>query len=258
MKTYKLFTLKKYPENFNKKDTLSNIIIFILPFFIKKFSYLINWLWFTNIYYFVHAIGLKASPEILTWPWIFVLFLGQDFMFYWFHRTSHHVRWFWASHITHHSSKYLNLSTALRHNILSPLIGLWIFWLPISFLGFSLAQLELTVFLNITYQFFVHTPCVKNMPNWVNAIFCTPSHHRVHHGTNEKYLNKNFGSVLIIWDRFFGTFQKEEERPIYGVLKPVNFKNIYHANFDEYLNLIKDLFRKKSLKSFINTFIKIN
>lgn len=247
---------KKYPHRFDRKDTFANIIIFILPIFVKKFSYLANWLWFINIYHFTREIGPKLSPEVLSWPWILVLLIGQDFMYYWFHRTSHHIRWFWASHITHHSSKYLNLSTALRHNIFSPLIGLWIFWLPLSFFGFSLAQIEMAVFLNITYQFFIHTQFVANMPSWINTIFNTPSHHRVHHGTNEKYLNKNFGSVLIIWDRFFGTFQPEKERPLFGTLKPVNFKNIYHANFDEFVSLVKDLHNKK-LKSFTTTLINI-
>lgn len=248
---------KKYPKRFDRKDTLSNIVIFLLPIFCKKFAYLANWFWFIDQYQFIQKIGLKLSPNLLTWPWMLVLFLTQDFMYYWFHRISHRIRWFWASHVTHHSSKYLNLSTALRHNIFSPLIGIWIFWLPLAFLGFSLQQIEMAIFLNITYQFFIHTQFIKKIHPIIDYCFNTPAHHRVHHGINEIYLNKNFGSVLIIWDRLFGTFQKETENSIFGILKPINYKNVFHANFDEYKYLFHELRMQTTFRKTITTLIDI-
>lgn len=240
-----VFLQKKYPNWYNLKDSISNVTIFIIPIFTKKMMYLTNWMWFKDQYYFFYHIGLRLPSANLTWFWIFVAFIVQDFMFYWFHRVSHNSRWFWASHVTHHGSEYLNLSTGIRHNIFSPIIGINLFWLPLSLIGFNIQQIEMTAFLNITYQFFIHSRFTRKIPIY-DYFFNTPSHHRVHHGKDPKFFNKNLGSVLIIWDRMFGTFMPEEPNIEFGLSKKTKYSNIFHTNFDEYIALWKDLVKAKS------------
>ncbi len=172
-------------------------------------------------------------------------FIAYDFCYYWYHRLSHEINGLWASHVVHHQSEEYNLTTALRQT--SGGIINFLFYLPLAVLGFEPIVLLAVGSLNLVYQFWVHTQHIDKMPQWFEAIFVTPSHHRVHHGQNLIYLDKNHGGVFIIWDRLFGTFQLElkSEPVFYGVTTPLASWNPIWANLSVYSGLIKDTMRTK-------------
>ncbi|GAJ70502.1 sterol desaturase family protein [Vibrio sp. JCM 18904] len=172
-----------------------------------------------------------------------LLVVLQDFFYYWFHRASHRIRWMWAAHVVHHSSERMNFSTAFRQSLMYPLAGgMWIFWLPLVIIGFEPKWVVFVVLFNLGLQFFVHTQSIRSLGplEWV---FNTPSHHRVHHGVNRQYIDKNYAGVLIIWDRMFGTFEPEVETVRYGVSKPVNSFNPIRVTFAEWKDMFYDVTR---------------
>ncbi len=182
----------------------------------------------------------------ITW-WSFILCLiWIDFWRYWAHRIAHENRFWWATHVTHHSSEKYNWSVSFR-------LG-WtqhikiIFFIPVALMGFHPVVFFVCHQIEVLYQFWIHTEYIRKLPRPIEYIFTTPSHHRVHHARNEKYLDKNYGSTLIIWDRMFGTFQPEEERPDYGITNPVNSYNPIRLNFHEWADIVKDVRASKSLK----------
>jgi sterol desaturase/sphingolipid hydroxylase (fatty acid hydroxylase superfamily) len=148
------------------------------------------------------------------WVWV-LLFFADDFSYYWFHRISHESRGFWASHVVHHSSQHYNLSTALRQTWVP--MTYFPFWLWMPAVGFEPWMVLLAQAWSLIYQFWIHTEKIRKLPRWFEAIFNTPSHHRVHHGVNDQYLDRNYGGILIIWDRLFGTYEPEGERVRYGL-----------------------------------------
>ncbi|MCW4439529.1 sterol desaturase family protein [Vibrio splendidus] len=169
-----------------------------------------------------------------------VLMVLQDFFYYWFHRASHRVRWMWAAHVAHHSSEQMNFSTAFRQSLMYPFAGMWLFWVPLVIIGFDPKWVIFVVLLNLGLQFFVHTQWIRSLGP-LEYIFNTPSHHRVHHGKNPQYIDKNYAGVLIIWDKLFGTFEPEVETVRYGVTKPVNSFNPITVTFQEWKAIFKDL-----------------
>ncbi|MBN8653492.1 MAG: sterol desaturase family protein [Cytophagales bacterium] len=196
----------------------------------------------------VFAIGvyelLYNNFALFTWEnknWIYwlVLFLLVDLAYYWAHRMSHEINLFWGGHVVHHQSEEYNLSVALRQSSFQ-VIWTFGFSLPIALLGFDTLHFALISALNTLYQFWIHTETINKM-GWFEYIFNTPSHHRVHHGRNPKYIDKNHAGSLIIWDKMFGTFQAEEERPTYGITKPLNSLNPVWANFSHYAEMSKEL-----------------
>ena len=170
-----------------------------------------------------------------------LLMVAQDFCYYWFHRASHRIRWMWAAHVAHHSSETMNFSTAFRQSLMYPLAGMWVFWVPLVVLGFDPNWVVFVVLLNLGLQFFVHTQAVKSLGP-LEYIFNTPSHHRVHHGRNPQYIDKNYAGVLIIWDKMFGTYVKEEETVEYGITKPVNSFNPLIITFSEWQEMFSEAF----------------
>ncbi|QDZ89962.1 sterol desaturase family protein [Shewanella decolorationis] len=169
-----------------------------------------------------------------------LLMIAQDFCYYWFHRASHRVRWMWAAHVVHHSSENMNFSTAFRQSLMYPFAGMWVFWLPLVILGFDPNWVVFVVLLNLGLQFFVHTQAVKKLGP-LEWLFNTPSHHRVHHGRNPQYIDKNYAGILIIWDKLFGTFVPEEETVIYGITKPVNSFNPLKVTFSEWRDMFSEV-----------------
>src|SRR5215218_5531191 len=161
---------------------------------------------------------LRLDPDD-WWVWI-VLFLADDLAYYWFHRISHVSRVFWASHVVHHSSQHFNLSTALRQTWV-PMTYLP-FWLPLLLVGFPPWMVLLAQSWSLIYQFGLHTERIGKLPRPLEAVLNTPSHHRVHHGANDLYLDRNYAGILIVWDRMFGTFQGEEEPVRYGLTKNID------------------------------------
>ncbi|MBX2957964.1 MAG: sterol desaturase family protein [Cyclobacteriaceae bacterium] len=176
-----------------------------------------------------------------TWFYWLMLFLLADLAYYWAHRMSHEINLFWGGHVVHHQSEEYNLSVALRQSSLQ-VVWTFAFSLPLAFIGFRTLDFALMSAFITLYQFWIHTEAINKM-GWFEYIFNTPSHHRVHHGRNPKYIDKNHAGTLIIWDKMFGTFQEEEERPTYGITKPINSWNPVWANVSHYADMANDLKR---------------
>lgn len=179
-----------------------------------------------------------------SWPIILLALLAQDFVYYWKHRIAHKVRWFWSAHVVHHSSEHYNLTTALRQPWNNHFTGHVLLSVPLVILGFHPLLIGFVASLNLLYQFWIHTEAIDKMPKWFEAVFNTPSHHRVHHGTNPQYLDMNFAGILIVWDKFFGTFMAEQDdvEIKYGVVKPIDTFNPFKIAFSEWVAIFKDAF----------------
>lgn len=191
-------------------------------------------------YVFLHDhLALFQLP--VNWIYWVSLFLLADLAYYWAHRMSHEINLFWGGHVVHHQSEEYNLSVALRQSSFQ-VVWTFAFSLPLAIIGFDPLHFVLVSAYITLYQFWIHTELINKM-GWFEYIFNTPSHHRVHHGRNPKYIDKNHAGTLIIWDKMFGTFQKEEERPTYGITKPVNSWNAVWANFSHYADMTRDLKR---------------
>jgi len=173
-----------------------------------------------------------------TWYWLVILFLGVDLAYYWAHRISHEVNILWVGHVVHHQSEEYNLSVALRQGALQKIFTSF-FYLPLAFIGFSTEYFLLLAAFNTLYQFWIHTEAIKRLGP-LEWIMNTPSHHRVHHGRNPKYIDRNHAGVFIIWDKLFGTFQKEEEHPVYGITTPTQCWDPVTAHVRPFRNLQRD------------------
>ncbi len=246
-------TTKKGIKTYQGKDAFSSIAMGLGNMFI---GFLSKVLVLGALFYVYENFRIFTIP--VTW-WSFVLLLfADDLSYYWFHRISHENRFFWASHVVHHSSQRYNLSTALRQTWTGSFFS-FIFWLWLPLLGFHPAMILFMMAISLLYQFWIHTEAIDKMPRWFEAVFNTPSHHRVHHGSNPLYLDKNHAGILIIWDKLFGTFQPElkEEKVTYGLVSNINTYNPFKIAFFEWEAMFKDVFTgKKSLKERLNYFIQ--
>lgn len=176
-------------------------------------------------------------------PAFLLVFLLDDLAYYWFHRTAHRVRWFWASHVIHHSSQHYNLTTALRQTWTGFFSLSFIFRMPLFLIGFPVEMVFFAAGLNLVYQFWIHTEQVDRMPRWFEAVMNTPSHHRVHHAVNPRYLDRNYAGVFIVWDKLFGTFEPEraDDRPRYGIVKALPTLNPFWAAIHEWVGIARDV-----------------
>ena len=199
----------------------------------------------------VFGLATLAWPHRLTdlgegplgWA---VAMIGWDFAYYWHHRFEHEIRLFWACHVNHHSSRYYNLSTALRQPW-TPVLGI-VLYPPLALVGVKPWMILASGGFNLIYQFWVHTEAIAKLPRALEFIFNTPSHHRVHHGKNPQYLDKNYGGILILWDRLFRSFEEEKERVVYGLTKDIETYNPLRIAFHEYAAIGRDLRRARSLR----------
>jgi sterol desaturase/sphingolipid hydroxylase (fatty acid hydroxylase superfamily) len=186
----------------------------------------------------------EATPLRISshdwWAWV-VLFLADDFVYYLYHRTHHEIRILWASHVVHHSSERYNLSTALRQTW-TPFTALP-FWLPLAAIGIPPWMILVEQSISLIYQFFLHTERINKLPRPIEFVMNTPSHHRVHHGSNAQYLDRNYGGILIIWDRLFRSFEPEGERVTYGLTKNLATYNPARVAFHEYAVIFSDVAR---------------
>jgi sterol desaturase/sphingolipid hydroxylase (fatty acid hydroxylase superfamily) len=189
---------------------------------------------------------LRASTGWAGWV---VAFVAYDFVYYWQHRADHRVRILWASHVNHHSSRRYNLSTALRQSWTS--VGTMPFVIPVVLAGVHPTMIFTVASVNLLYQFWIHTERVGRL--WAPAewVLNTPSHHRVHHATNPRYLDRNYGGVFIVWDRMFGTFEPEVEPPVYGITKNLDTYNPLRVAFHEYAAIGRDLAAARSVSSWL-------
>ena len=189
------------------------------------------------------------GPQLVTDSWWagVILFLGVDLGYYLFHRASHRVRFLWAIHEAHHSSELMNFSVALRQPPLEPWFD-WPFFIGLAWVGFS-AKAILTMYaFNLFYQFFIHTEVIGKLPRWIEWFVNTPSHHRVHHGTNPEYIDRNYGGALIVWDRLFNSFTEEKAPVKYGALHPVTSHQPFFVGFHLWADIFRDVMASRSWK----------
>jgi sterol desaturase/sphingolipid hydroxylase (fatty acid hydroxylase superfamily) len=169
------------------------------------------------------------------------IFVLVEFCYYWFHRASHRVRWFWSAHVPHHSGEVMNFTTAMRQSVLNAFVGIWVFYLPPVVLGVHPAVVVFMLGVDLAYQYFVHTESIGRLPAWYEYVFDTPSNHRVHHGRNPQYIDKNYGGVLILFDRWFGTYEPEVEKIEYGIVRQVKSHNFLVLNVHEFVDMVRDV-----------------
>ncbi len=221
---------------YDARDTLANVAVSIGSIFF----------WGTLSWILLGVVAVAYRHRLYDVPfawWSFVLaFVLEDLRYYWWHRFSHRVRWFWASHVVHHSSQHFNLSTNLRQSWTSQFSGLILMNVPLAFLGFSPVLVGLAFSLNLLYQFWIHTEAVDRMPAWFEWLLNTPSHHRVHHASNPRYLDSNYAGVFMIWDRLFGSFvaEQHEEPARYGLVKDLTTFNPVRIALHEYAGILRD------------------
>jgi sterol desaturase/sphingolipid hydroxylase (fatty acid hydroxylase superfamily) len=225
---------------YDLNDTLANVGMSVGSiFFWGAFS----WVLFGCVYF---AYNHRMFNVPFAWWSFLIAFILEDLRYYVWHRISHRSRWFWASHVIHHSSQHFNLSTNLRQSWTSQFSGLILMNVPLSFLGFHPATVALAFALNLLYQFWIHTEAIDRMPRWFEWLLNTPSHHRVHHGSNPRYLDANYAGVFMIWDRLFGTFVPEQaDEPVrYGIVKNLGTFNPLRIALHEYVSIGRDLMRR--------------
>lgn len=190
----------------------------------------------------------RITPlDLGTSVWVVALcFVLDDLRYYWVHRFGHRVRWVWASHVNHHSSQHYNLTTALRQTWTGTFTLMMVVRAPLILLGFHPAMVLFCGGLNLIYQFWIHTEAIGRMPRWFEAVMNTPSHHRVHHGRNPKYLDANYAGVFIIWDKMFGTFvpEDEDEKVDFGLVHNLGTFNVLRVAFHEWVGIYRDVTQK--------------
>ncbi|AHM62541.1 fatty acid hydroxylase [Flammeovirgaceae bacterium 311] len=236
-----IISTRKKIKIYDPKDSAAATVIGLTNVGIGLLLKTIN---FTFLLFFFTLIPWRIPTE---W-WTFVLcFIAIDFFRYWAHRIAHEQRFWWATHVTHHSSKEYNFTVSFR-------LG-WtqyikiIFFVPVILMGFDPIVFFLCHQIAVLYQFWIHSPIIKRLPAPIEFIFVTPSNHRVHHGTNPQYIDKNYGSTFIIWDRLFGTFEPEGEQVVYGITKPIKHPyNPIYLNFHEWIDIWSDLKKSKTFK----------
>ena len=225
---------------YNRSDTIASLSMLLASALVDVLPKLLA------IWLMLHLEALSPLADVVGrqwWAWL-VLFFLDDFVYYLFHRSNHECRLLWAGHVNHHSARYMNFATALRQGV-GERVPKYFFWLPLPLLGFDVAMVLTMISINLFYQFWVHTPAITKLPAPIEWLFNTPSHHRVHHSSNPRYLDRNHGGVLIIWDRLFGTFQQEldDEAPVFGLTTDLPDMQPWTVLTYEYRALAGDLHR---------------
>jgi sterol desaturase/sphingolipid hydroxylase (fatty acid hydroxylase superfamily) len=235
-----VLTIIQKKDYYNSLDTLSATFIGLVNVGI---SALLKIGIFGIILFFYNIIPWSIPSE--WWAYILCI-IAIDFFRYWSHRLTHVNRFWWATHVTHHNSEKYNLSVAFRLGWTQNIK--FIFFIPVILMGFNPVIFFICHQIEVLYQFWIHTEYIRKLPAPIEYLFVTPSHHRVHHSSNKKYLDKNFGSTFIIWDRLFGTFQEEKEQTLYGITTPINSYNPITLNFHEWKDIFLDVIKSRSLK----------
>jgi sterol desaturase/sphingolipid hydroxylase (fatty acid hydroxylase superfamily) len=238
------FAISSYQNKnyYNKKETIGSILVgsgnVLISVFLKTFLFLV----------FVYIYNLVPWRMELNW-WTFIpCYIIFDFFSYWTHNISHRLRFFWATHVVHHTGEHYNLTVSFRLSWVQYIKIIFIF--PVALMGFHPVIIFITNQIAILFQFWVHTEYIRKMHPIIEYLFATPSNHRVHHGSQPQYINKNYGATFIIWDRIFKTYQPEEEKVTYGITHNISQPhNPVHINFHEYVDMIKDVRQAKSWKT---------
>ena len=234
-----LVGLKRGNNTYRLNDALNSIALGIMSQLVGVFTVLLTLGIYTAVF---NHLALWRLPAEAPWVWVAALVL-YDFCYYWLHRAGHTVALFWAAHVVHHQSEDYNLSTALRQTSSGWVAG-WLFYLPMAVLGFPPLVFAVVALVDLLYQFWVHTQQVGKL-GWFDRWFCAPSNHRVHHAVNDRYLDKNYGGIFIVWDRLFGSFAAEDDAEpcVYGTRGPLRSWNPLWANLQHYAALVKDSWR---------------
>ncbi len=232
-----LWARKRAPEKYEPRDTLTSLAL--------GTGSTVAGALFGGMMLATALWGYEYRITTIPWTWWawIACFVLDDFSYYVFHRSAHRVRWFWAAHVNHHSSQHYNLSTALRQTWTGFFAITFIFRLPLVFVGFHPAMILFVGAINLIYQFWIHTEAIGKLPRWFEYVMNTPSHHRVHHATNPRYLDRNYAGVFIIWDRMFGTFTEEvgDEQISYGIVKQLSTFGLVWSVFHEWVGIARDV-----------------
>lgn len=239
---------KKKLTKWRLGEMLSSLMVFIPAQLTEKAGGAL----FAGAYFLIYAFIPWQIP-VNGWTTVLCILL-IDFLYYWEHRWEHEIRLLWTYHSIHHSSPIYNYTTALRVSFIDNFVS-WIFYLPAVFLGFHPIVIIFAIAFILAYQFWIHTELIGKM-GWFEKIFNSPSHHRVHHGSDELYLDKNYGGLLIIWDRMFGTFQEEVFRPTYGLTTQIDSINPIKVHFKEYADIVRDVRKADNLKDAVGYVLK--
>jgi sterol desaturase/sphingolipid hydroxylase (fatty acid hydroxylase superfamily) len=239
-----------HKQIYSRQESLTSLGIFIIHHLSRVLFAFVP----TGMLFFAWQHRLFTMPIVDSWSafgnrwWsMLLLFISIEFCYYWYHRAAHQIRWLWATHSVHHSVQYFNLSAAYRLGWTNWLSGNVLFFMPLTWLGFHPIAVTIGLSLNLAYQFWIHTELIPKL-GILEWVFNTPSHHRVHHASNTEYLDRNYGGVLIIFDRLFGTFteEKPELSTIYGLTHPLTAQNPCKIALNEWDRLFRDLFIAKT------------
>ena len=239
-------------NTYRLNDTLNSIGLGVMSQVTGVFGKLLRIGMYTLVF---EHVAITRLPADALWVWLFAL-LFYDFCYYWLHRAGHRVAVLWAAHSVHHQSEDYNLGTALRQTSSGFLLG-WLFYVPMAIVGVPPLVFGVVALIDLLYQFWVHTQQVDRL-GWFDRWFCSPSNHRVHHAVNDRYLDKNYGGILIIWDRLFGTFMDEDDAVpiVYGTRAPLRSWNPLWANLQVYSDLVLDSWRAASWADKLRVWIK--
>jgi alkylglycerol monooxygenase len=237
---------------YGSSDAINSIGLGVISQIVGVFSKLLTF----GIYaWCVQHLALFVLPasNLLVWAGALLLY---DFCYYWLHRCGHRVNILWAAHVVHHQSEHYNLSTALRQTGSGVLLG-WLFYLPLALLGVPLQVFVIVALIDLLYQFWVHTEQIGRL-GWFDRVFCSPSNHRAHHAVNDRYLDRNYGGILIVWDRLFGTFVEEDDSdaPVYGTRSPLRSWNPLWANAEVYWSTAIDAWHARRWRDKLLLWIK--
>ena len=239
-------------NTYTLSDTLNSINLGILSQLSGALSKLLT----IGIYTLVFS-AVALFPDVVfwkTWYGALLALVFYDLCYYWLHRAGHEVSLFWAAHVVHHQSQQYNLSTALRQTS-SGVFFSWIFYLPMALAGVPPEIFAIVALVDLLYQFWVHTEQVGKL-GWFDRVFCSPSNHRVHHAINDQYLDKNYGGILVLWDRLFGSFAVEEEKCVYGTRGQLNSWDPLWANLEVYSALAHDSWRTRNWADKLRVWLK--
>lgn len=238
-----LFSYFHHKNYYSVKGTLANIYLTSLNL---GLDILVRGVCLIVLNYFFQFKFVEISNQYAYWG---ILLIAQDFMYYWLHRIDHYCRMFWAVHVTHHSSEEFNLTVGFRSSVFQPLYR-FVYFIPLALLGFKGIDIMFIYSATQIYGILIHTKTVNKL-GFLEYFMSTPSHHRVHHASNVKYLDKNMGMVFIIWDKLFGTFVEEDEKEkvVFGLTENINTHHPLKIVFHEWINIAKDLKKPSSIKA---------
>ena len=248
-----IWAYRSHTQHFESVDFWTSIRVMLLTVFVDLIPKFLG----ISLMFVAYSVSPLKGVIGNGWFWWVLLFFLDDLTYYCFHRGNHEIRLLWAGHVSHHSSQYYNLGTALRQGVGERILK-YPFWVPLALLGYHPAMIVTMLSLSLIYQYWLHTEAFYKFPRWIEFIFNTPSHHRVHHGSNVRYLDRNHGATLIIWDRLFGTFSEEiPDEPVkYGLTKNIETHRVLKVAFGEYGSMWRDVRRAQRWSHKLNYIFK--